>query len=113
VITIIRDGNHRDVNYITQETEWWWLAVNGASVAASFVPFKTPPTVSPVPVFMIGFRTFEEQHKIQQFLLAAPIIDIEQFMGQLPSRIDAGEIAYVRLENPEPPTRGQTMWVSE
>jgi hypothetical protein len=95
----------------SSEVEWWWLAVNGASCAASLVQARAADLeVAPVPEQMIGFRTREEQTEVQQFLLKAPIEEVNQYMASLGPRIASGEIAYLRPRNPEPPTRGPTMW---
>lgn len=90
---------------------WWWLAVNGPSCAACGFPVQAEHLkVRPVPEQMIGFRTREEQLATQKFLLTAPIKKVKEFMASLPLKIDAGEVAYVRPSNPEPPTHGPTFW---
>jgi len=95
----------------SEEDEWWWLAVNGASCAANGFPARLEDlNVSPVPEQLIGFRTREEQLEIQQFLLTAPIADVQQYMTSLPEKIESGELAYVRPQHPEPPTHGPTSW---
>lgn len=91
--------------------EWWWLAVNGASCAASPVPIRSDDVqVFPIPEQLIGFRTREEQVKIQEFVMTAPIDDVNRYMTSLSAAIDSGEVAYVRPQNPEPPTQGSTLW---
>jgi hypothetical protein len=91
--------------------DWWWLAVNGPSCAACGFPVQAERLkVQPVPEQMIGFRTREEQFAAQKFLITAPIKKVTEYMASLPSRIDAGEVAYIRPSNPEPPTRGATVW---
>lgn len=93
------------------KVEWWWLAVNGASCAACFLPIERERLqVSPNPEQLIGFRTSEEQRNAQSLLLEAPIEEVRDYMRSLRPRIDAGEVAYFCPKNPEPPTRGQTMW---
>lgn len=95
----------------SEEDEWWWLAVNGASCAACFVQARAADLeVAPVPEQLIGFRTREEQLEIQQFLLTAPIEDVDRYLASLPPKIKAGEMGYVRPRNPEPPTHGPTNW---
>lgn len=90
---------------------YWWLAVNGASCAASHIPFPRTVKVHPTPEQLIGFRTREEHLKTQRFLLDAPIKDVDRFMKRtLPARIRRGEVVYIRPDNPEPPTHGSTIW---
>lgn len=91
--------------------EWWWLAVNGASCAACFFPARVDDLeVSPVPEQLIGFRTREEQLEIQQFFLTAPIQDVGRYMASVPRKVKAGELGYLRPDNPEPPSHDSTMW---
>ena len=93
------------------KSEWWWLAVNGPSCAACCFPAQAEVLkVCPVPEQLIGFRTREEQLAAQKFLITAPLNKVTEYMATLPSKIDADEVAYVRPRNPEPPTRGATIW---
>jgi hypothetical protein len=95
----------------SEDDEWWWLAVNGGSYAACFVQARAADLeVAPVPEQLIGFRTREKQLEIQQFLLTAPMDDVQQYMASLPAKIKSGEVACVRPRNPEPPTHGSTSW---
>ena len=95
----------------SSQDSWWWLAVNGPSCAACGFPAQAELLeVRPVPEQLIGFRTREEQLAAQKFLITAPINKVTEYMASLPSKIDAGEVAYVRPRNPEPPTRGPTVW---
>jgi hypothetical protein len=92
------------------ESEWWWLAVNGASVAGCFFPARASELkVTPVPERLIGFRTQAEQLEIQQFLLSASIQDINRYTASLPPKVKAGEVGFVRPSHPEPP-QDTTMW---
>ena len=56
--------------------KYFWIAINGASVAAQPMAIEGTPYVWPTPEQLIGYRTFEEQHKVQQFLLTAPIEEV-------------------------------------
>lgn len=95
----------------SSQKDWWWLAVNGPSCAACGFPAEADLLeVRPVPEQLIGFRTREEQLAVQKFLITAPINEVKEYMASLPSKIDAGEVAYVRPSNTEPPTRGPTVW---
>lgn len=102
-------GPNDDIH--SSDEDWWWLAVNGPSCAACGFPAQVERLkVQPVPEQMIGFRTREEQVAAQKFLITAPIKKVKEFMASLPSKIDAGEVAYSRPSNPEPPTHGPTVW---
>lgn len=93
--------------------EFWWLAINGPTVAASPWSMKLRGLeVAPVPEQLVGFRTQAEQLKIQKFMLEADIDDVMAYIRGLPPRINSGEVAYSRPANPEPPVPGQqTAWV--
>lgn len=91
--------------------QFYWLAINGASCAASVVPLPLSVRARPTPEQLIGFRTREEQLAIQKFLITAPIGKVKKYLTkELPRKIKTGEVAYLRPHNPEPPTRGATMW---
>jgi hypothetical protein len=90
---------------------FYWLAINGPSVAASSIPMSCTVRVSPVPEQMIGFRSREEQLAIQKFLLTAPMSKVEKFMKEeMPRKLQNGEVVGIKLKNPEPYTTGQTLW---
>lgn len=91
--------------------QWYWIAINRDSAAASAMPCAEPPTVRPTPEQLLGFSTRDEQVDVQRFLLEKPIEEVNEFMQSLPRRIESGEIRYLRPTNPEPPTRGQTLWI--
>jgi hypothetical protein len=92
---------------------FFWLAVNGPRVAATLTPLRPGSfKVSPTPEQLIGFPTRQEQARCQKFLLGAPIAEVDRYMnGELRRRVDAGEVAYVLPQDPEPPTRGPTAWL--
>lgn len=95
-------------------SKYFWLAVNGASCAASgLLALPTTLQVRPTPEQLLGFKTREEQLATQKFLLTAPIEEIAAFMQSLPDKIERGEILYMRPANPEPPTKGQTIWIAQ
>jgi hypothetical protein len=92
--------------------EYWWLAVNGASVSAcSFPAQEDRVACHPTPEQLIGFPTQEEQMEAQRFLLTADIPAIRRRMQDWVPRMRKGEMAYIRPEQPEPPTSGPTAWV--
>jgi len=99
---------------MTEKTNelWHWLAINGASCAASALPLPDTLRVIPTPEQLIGYRKREAQLAAQRLILTAPIEAVERYMQTLPPKIAAGEIAYIRPQTPEPPTTGQTMWIA-
>ena len=94
--------------------EYYWIAINGASCAASLT-MSLPVTlcVIPTPHHLFGFATATEAYETQQFLLNAPRPQLQKRMNTLHARALRGEIAMINPTNPEPPTHGQTMWMSE
>lgn len=90
---------------------WYWLALNGASVAASPTRMRWGFEVDPVPEQLIGFETLKEQQIVQEFLLTAPPPKLRRYMETLTTRIKKGEVAYSRPEHPEPPRHGPTVWL--
>ena len=97
----------------TKKKKYFWLALNGPSVAATAIPLSNDLSVTPTPEQLIGFSTFEEAKRIQQFLLTAPMEEVVKYMESLPPRIRSGEVQYIRPENPEPYTEGATAWHDE
>ena len=96
----------------TPEAEWWWLAVNGPSCAASMVPLPSTVTISPTPEQLLGFRTQGEQLAAQRLLIFAPVSEVERFMAKsVPAKIKSGEVCYIRPDRPQPPTHGPTLWL--
>jgi hypothetical protein len=69
------------------------------------------PTVSPTPEQMFSFPTYEEAKRAQNICLTEPIPKVEKFLQSLESDVRCGRVVYVRPENPDPPTRGETMWL--
>jgi hypothetical protein len=93
------------------DKEYWWLAVNGPSVAASPLNM-TKPRVSPTPEQLIGFPTQAEQSTVQTYFLSAPIEYVNGYVaGELGRAVKAGRVAYYRPSNPEPPSH-KTYWLS-
>jgi hypothetical protein len=87
---------------------YYWIAINGASVAASQVALPETLTVIPRPNYLVGFPTREEQLEAQEFALTAPIPDVYQRTVEWAYRAD---VKYIVLKNPDPPTHGQTAWI--
>jgi hypothetical protein len=92
-----------------RRSEWWWLAVNGLSVAASAIPSEHVSCLLK-PQQFFGFRTREEQLEQQQFLLTAPVPEIEATFREWAARADRGDMRITPLQVPDPPTRGETLW---
>ena len=95
---------------LREMADWWWIAINGASCTACFIPCTESVAVSPVPELLLGFKTQDEQLEVQHFLLTAPTDEVAKYMKSLPSKIRSGEVHYIRPENPEPPTEGHSTW---
>lgn len=95
----------------TKTQRYYWLAINGPSVAASVMPLSKNVVVSPTPEQLVGYTTLEEMKKTQQFLLTAPIKKVAEYMESLPPRIRSGEVQYKRPLNPEPYPEGATSWL--
>lgn len=107
------NNDRRKVRYLvgyTDQKKWWWLAVNQASVAASATEL-TDPVVYPTPQQLIGYPTRESQLTQQRFLLDAPINDVKEYMTvTVPALLREGKLAYRKPRQPQPPTRGTTIW---
>jgi len=86
----------------------WWVAVNRSSVTAS--PFPLPPTleVVPTPQLLFGFQTQEEQQKVFQFCLTAPIKEVHARIKAI--QRDKNVLKIVPKGKPQPPSN-QTHWL--
>lgn len=107
------NGERRRIRYLvgyTTPQKWWWLALNGASVAAACDEL-TDPVVYPTPEQLIGYPTRDSQLQYQRFLLEAPIEDVNNYMKEtVPALIRDGQLAYRKPRHPQPPTHGSTAW---
>ena len=76
-----------------QHEVYYWLAINGASCAASTMPIPATAKikVTPRPEQLIGFSTREEQMKVQKMCLEAPMNEVKRLWATLPPRIRSGE----------------------
>lgn len=91
----------------------WWLAVNGASCAASPMPLPDTLVVRPTPERLLGYRTQAEQLDDQRRFLQHPLDSVRNYVRQiLPMKVKAGDIKQRLFERPEPPTK-QTLWLLE
>jgi hypothetical protein len=92
------------------DSEWkYWIALNGSSCAISSLPLRQPH-VTPTPVELVGFPTFEEAYDAQQICLHAPIEEVRRFLRGLIPDIRSGRLRLIQPKHPQPPTRGQTLW---
>jgi hypothetical protein len=93
--------------------KYYWLAINGESVAASELAVE-PERVccSPVPSQLLGFRTREEQLRARRLLLAAPAEHVEEWVARACADVRVGCIAVINPPNPEPPSKGPTVWMA-
>jgi hypothetical protein len=104
-----------------------WLAINGATVALSRLPFPASVRVSPTPENLIGFTTPEAAAEAQRVCLDEPMPVVSQLMRKLhreativmrgrkgKDRVsqDRGEDAPLLIvnEQPEPHPGGLTIW---
>lgn len=85
----------------------YWIAINGASVAAHLLSPLKRPRVTPIPELLIGFSSAEEAAKAQQTLLTAPVQVMRNYLSHLLRRRD---LMILQPHKPDPPTRGPTIW---
>ena len=87
----------------TKKECYYWLAVNGPSVAISTLPFSKEVSVSPRPELLIGFTDLSEAKKIQQFFLTAKIEYVNKYIHTLPEKLESNEVqCVIHPEMPEP-----------
>lgn len=91
-------------------TDWYWIAINGASAAVC--PFPCPDVEArPTPQMLLGLKTRDKQLDLQKFLLTASNTDIDAFFyGEFAKLVESGEIKEVIPDSAEPPTHEETMW---
>lgn len=90
---------------------YWWLAINGASCAASPIPLPDHVAVRPTPERLLGYRTQAEQLDDQHRFLHHPADSVRNYVRQLlPMKVKAGEIRQIVPEKPERPTT-ETQWI--
>jgi hypothetical protein len=99
-------------NEMTKENgkQLYWIAVNGASAAMSPMPMRMNVKVTPTPQQLLGFDSYEAAKEFQSILLTAPIPTVKRELVALRRRNGA---VFITPDNPEPPTRGATMWLDE
>jgi hypothetical protein len=90
-------------------TLYYWIATNGDSCALCTTPMATSVMCSPTPENLIGFPSFQEASEAQRICLNEPSQDISSYLLALRSRMD---VAIVVTKDPEPKTRGTTVWFS-
>jgi len=103
-------GSFKEVCCQRGRAMMYWIAINGASCAMASFPM-TNPVVSPTPQQMLGFPTFEEAKHAQQICLTAPMNEVKRFLQSLAPDVKAGRLVAIMPDNPEPATRGTTMWL--
>src|SRR3981081_3063534 len=87
----------------------FYIATNGASCALSCLDFARPPEVIPRPRCLIGFPTLAEAVEAQKICLNAPVAEIAERMR---GWAHEPQLNYPRNDNPDPPTKGQTLWMA-
>jgi hypothetical protein len=88
-------------------TLYYWIAINRDSCTSASLPLPDTVRVSPIPQSLVGFPNQEEQIEAQKFLLTAPIDQIPYRLKEWQQRPD---IKIIIPNNPQPPTRGKTLW---
>jgi hypothetical protein len=88
----------------SEPKKYWWLAVNGPSVAASPVPLPVNGFgVTPVPEQLFGFATKDEQAEAQVRMVSGTPQDLRRyFRRELAPKVKAGKVAYFRPGKPQP-----------
>lgn len=86
---------------------YYWIAVNGSSVALCDTPATPEIWCRPVPLNLWGFPTLEEAQAAQQFLLTAPL---EHMEAKVESWRQRDDVALLVFDEPDPPTKGETCW---
>jgi hypothetical protein len=87
----------------------YWLAVNGDSAAVSPYPLSRVQC-SPRPQLLLGFKTRDKAFELQSFILNAPLKDVQE---RLMALARDPEVVSIVPRNPEPPTRGATIWTAD
>lgn len=82
---------------------YYWIAINGPSVAMSSLPLPTTVEVRPVPQVLLGFDSAEEASEALHFFLTASIPECKKRLRELARRAKRGEIVNIEPDNPEPP----------
>lgn len=72
------------------------------------LPLRKPFSVSPMPQYLVGFKTLEEAAEAQRCCLNDPIETVASRSLEWASRDD---VVVLRCENPEPQTDGPTVWM--
>jgi hypothetical protein len=88
----------------------FWLAVNGDSAAVCPHPLPVQRVqCSPRPQLLLGFRTRVQAIELQSFILSASLNEARKRLKAL-----AGdpEVVSIVPNDPEPPTRGSTIWTA-
>ena len=88
----------------------FWLAINGASVAASPFPFENV-VVRPTPEMIFGFLTRAEQVEAQRLLLKLPLNEVISYMKSLQKLVKDGVVVVEMFSKPKPPSSA-TRWIS-
>lgn len=90
---------------------YWWLAINGASCAASPIALPDNLVVRPTPERLLGYRTQAEQLDDLNRFLNHPAKLVRNYVRQLlPMKVRKGEIKQIILQQPERPTN-ETNWI--
>jgi hypothetical protein len=91
----------RKTNEQANETNYFWIAVNGASAALSPYPLPTKVKCTPRPQVLIGIEDGAEARAIQRVLLTAPLPQVKEQIETLRKRKD---IIYRQMDFPQRPS---------
>jgi hypothetical protein len=92
--------------------ERYWIALNGASCALTSLPLRNP-LVTPTPQQLLGFPTLKEAKRAQRICLQSSMNEVQRFFTSLSPDVRAGRVRVINPEQPQPPTRGPTMWTED
>ncbi len=85
----------------------YWVAINGASVAMAPYPLPVSLMCTPTPQLLIGQKTLQQAMTLQSILLTAHMKVVRK---KIKAMRRSPEAVCIEPPNPQPPTRGATIW---
>lgn len=85
----------------------YWIAINRSSYAMCQMAMPKTVMCNPIPEKLIGFPTFAEASEAQRICLHQPLKEVRSYLSGLSRR---GDVKIIAPANPEPPTKGETIW---
>jgi len=92
-------------------TRYWFLALNGSSVAACNFPTSEFVEVVPRPEVLIGYLSQKRQLAMQRNLLTCDEDKLTYWFSEVGIDRICGDCIVKRLSDAEPQTDGPTLWV--